>query len=493
MGEIIKACGLALRGGGLRVTVLFAAVLALEVGVAGAAPLGQITEFTSGLNTGSYPTGIAAGADGNLWFADPGTTPAIGRITPAGTITEFTSGLNAGSRPGGIRGAQATTTGIVTGPDGNVWFTDDGTTKAIGRITPAGTITEFSGGLNLGSFPFSLTLGPDGNLWFTDQGSTPAIGVFNLTTDTSKEFDLPAGQIPAEIATGADGNLWYTDKPGPPRGPHIGRITTAGTLLTEFTLPAGHAPVGLATGPDGNVWFAVRIVGGAIGRITPSGTISEYTSGLNPGSRPFAIAEGADGNLWFADASSYPTPAAGVMAAIGQVNPASGGITEFSSGLPTGSGPFGITAGPDGNVWFTDKESAVKAIGRSGLGVCGGDSLAGCNLKDVNLQNIILNGADLSGDNLLRAQLENARLIGANLQGANLNGAQLQGYAFLDGANLEGANLHGADLSGADLSRADLTGANLHGATLTGAKWSNTTCPDGTNSDNDGGTCANNL
>jgi streptogramin lyase len=464
------------------------------VGVAGAAPLGQVTEFTNGLNPGSDPTSIVAGADGNVWFADPGTTSAIGQITPSGTITEFTNGLNPGSRPGGIRGTQATFTGgIVTGPDGNVWFTDDGTTKAIGRITPTGTITEFSDGLNAGSFPFSMTVGPDGNLWFTDQGSTKAIGMFNLTTHTITEFDLPAGgHNPSEITTGGDGSLWFTDKPGPPTGPHIGRMTTAGTL-TEFSLPAGHTPGGPVAGPDGNVWFDMRIAGGAIGRITPSGTISEFTSGLNPGSRPFGIAEGADGNLWFADGSSYPTPAAGVIPAIGQVNPASGAISEFSSDLPAGSGPFAITAGPDGNVWFSDREGALEAVGQFGLGMCDGNSLAGCNLKGLNLQNIILNGADLSGDNLLGAQLENARLIGADLQGANLNDAQLQGYAFLDGANLEGANLHGADLSGADLSRADLTGANLHDATLTGAKWSNTTCPDGTNSDNDGGTCANNL
>jgi uncharacterized protein YjbI with pentapeptide repeats len=132
----------------------------------------------------------------------------------------------------------------------------------------------------------------------------------------------------------------------------------------------------------------------------------------------------------------------------------------------------------------------APAIGQIGLGVCGDDSLAGCNLKEVNLQNIRLPGANLQDDNLLRAELENAFLVGANLQGDNLNGAQLQ-HAFLDGANLQDANLHGADLTGADLSRADLTGANLHRATLTGAVWSNTTCPDGTNSNNDGGTCAN--
>ena len=41
---------------------------------------------------------------------------------------------------------------------------------------------------------------------------------------------------------------------------------------------------------------------------------------------------------------------------------------------------------------------------------------------------------------------------------------------------------------GADLGYANLTGANLDGV-----RWINTTCPDGTNSDDNGNTCENNL
>jgi hypothetical protein len=33
----------------------------------------------------------------------------------------------------------------------------------------------------------------------------------------------------------------------------------------------------------------------------------------------------------------------------------------------------------------------------------------------------------------------------------------------------------------------------MSGATLFGVTWNNTTCPDGTNSNGDGGTCVNNL
>src|SRR5262249_12990887 len=121
---------------------------------ASAAPLGQITEFSAGLNVGSAPGAIAPGPDGNLWFTDVGTTRAVGRITPTGAIPEFSAGLTAGSAP----------IAIAPGPDGNLWFADAGTTRAIGRITPTGTITEFSAGLNVGGRPNAIAPGPDGNL-----------------------------------------------------------------------------------------------------------------------------------------------------------------------------------------------------------------------------------------------------------------------------------------------------------------------------------------
>jgi streptogramin lyase len=127
--------------------------------LAAPAPEGQITEFSTGLQASNHsiPFGIAAGPDGNLWFADRGTTRAIGRITPSGQITEFSTGLQPsnGSLP----------VNIAAGPDGNMWFTDQGTTKEIGRITPSGQITEFSTGLqpSNGSYPVDIAAGPDGN------------------------------------------------------------------------------------------------------------------------------------------------------------------------------------------------------------------------------------------------------------------------------------------------------------------------------------------
>ncbi len=114
-------------------------------------------------------------------------------------------------------------------------------------------------------------------------------------------------------------------------------------------------------------------------------------------------------------------------------------------------------------------------------------TLAGCNLSGTTLTNANLAGANLSTANLLGTNLSSANLAGADLSGANLNGA-----------NLSGANLTGANLTNANLTSADLTGATLAGAVTTGANfnkviWSNTICPDGTNSNSDMGTCIGHL
>ncbi|MDQ1532231.1 MAG: hypothetical protein QOE37_2392 [Microbacteriaceae bacterium] len=65
-------------------------------------------------------------------------------------------------------------------------------------------------------------------------------------------------------------------------------------------------------------------------------------------------------------------------------------------------------------------------------------------------------------------------------------------------ARLAGADLRDAQLVGADLTGVDLTGANLRGADLSDAVvkdviWSHTTCPDGTDSNDDGNSCRGHL
>jgi streptogramin lyase len=338
---------------------LLGSVVVFGVGVAGAAPLGAVTSFSSGLNLGSSPRAIAAGPDGNLWFNDMGTTKAIGRITPAGLISEFTGGVPCAvvvSPCVGSLYVGSAPADLVPGPDGNVWFADRGTRGAIGRITPTGVITEFSSGLPVGSSPRGFAAGADGNLWFGEDGPTRAIGRITtdgVITEFGVSFGLNPGSSPTGVTAGPDGNVWFADK-GVPKA--IGKITPSGAI-TEFSLPATSAPADVVTGADGNIWFTDQGSPRAIGRITPSGTITLFSAGLNTGSLPNGIALGPDGNVWFADR--------GTTRAIGRITP-SGTITEFAL-TPATRSPRGVATGPDGNLWFSDA-GTVRAIGQFGVG-----------------------------------------------------------------------------------------------------------------------------
>jgi streptogramin lyase len=148
------------------------------------------------------------------------------------------------------------------------------------------------------------------------------------------------------ITAGPDGNLWLAE------GGAIGRITPDG-VVTNYALPTPTSrALAITPGPDGNLWFTeadqdiFHFFDGKIGRITPDGQITEFDiptpHGMYPGS-PGGITAGPDGNLWFTE------PLGGK---IGRITP-DGTLTEIP--LPTGSAdPDGITAGPDGNLWFTE-------------------------------------------------------------------------------------------------------------------------------------------
>jgi len=328
---------------------LICAGLATCAGVAGAAPIGQITQFPAPLTD---PAQIVAGLDGNLYFSD--RTGSVGQVTTGGTVTRFTSGLNAGSA---VRS-------IALGADGNLWFSDPGTTRAIGVFNSAThASSEFS--LPATSMPLGIAPGPDGNVWFTDSGTPRAIGMINPTTHAISQYSTgltPTAALQQGLVAGPDGNLWFTET-GPGK---IGMINPTTHAISEFGagLNAGSAPgASIVVGPDGALWFTDNGTTKAVGRIDPAThAITEFSSGLNSGANLGRIAVGPDGNLWFGDK--------GTTRSIYTMNPTTHAITAFTSGLNAGSAPGGIWSGPDGNVWFTDQaiNPTNPAIGRIGVG-----------------------------------------------------------------------------------------------------------------------------
>ncbi len=298
------------------------------------------------------PTGLVAGPDGNVWFTAVGL---IGRITPGGTVTKFFNGLIARPR------------GLTIGSDGNLWFING--VGAIGRITPAGVATEFTSSGIVG--PFALTLGPDGNIWFTNNDDNSIGRITPAGTVTS--YGSPAIYRPQGIVAGSDGNLWFTNF----AGNSIGRISTSGTVTT-FTSPSLNRPSSIAAGPDGALWFTNYGYingGGSIGRITTSGTVTTFSSPSVV--LPNDISQGPDGTLWFtaqgstqriSTAGSFlgappPSLIAGPLDSSGNRWRLVGTVAQrFSpaaveTDVPLSSligGDRQIATGPDGNLWITN-------------------------------------------------------------------------------------------------------------------------------------------
>ena len=113
-------------------------------------------------------------------------------------------------------------------------------------------------------------------------------------------------------------------------------------------------------------------------------------------------------------------------------------------------------------------------------------------LMDADWGGLNLSGQDLDERDLSRVDLSNTDLAGADLSNMNMSESILLDVN-LSNADLTGANLENAivvNFMGGSLADADFTNANLAGAfgffDLSASILSNTTCPDGTNSDETG-------
>jgi streptogramin lyase len=303
-----------------------------------AAPVGQISQFATPTPS-SGPEGIAAGPDGNLWFAEINASK-IGEINPVtDAISEFATPT-----------PNSSPLGITTGPDGNLWFTEFAAGK-IGEINPSThVITEFAIP-TASAFPVALATGSNGNVWFTEDGGNK-IGEISPTTHAITEFTVPTPTSqPFGIASGPDGNIWFTEK----MASKIGVLSLATGTIQEFlTKTASAQPNAISTGPDGTLWFTEQANAvSRVGLIDPTThTITEFPT-PTPMGDPVVIAPGADGNMWFTEEAGK----------VGTINAVTKTISEVA--VPTASSsPVGITPGSDGNLWFTEVGAAkVGSIG----------------------------------------------------------------------------------------------------------------------------------
>ncbi len=344
-----------------------------------------------------YINALAAGPDGNLWYATDGafsSNAIVGKMSPHGQVTEFGAGLPA-----------ANMVGLSAGSDGNMWFGDQ--SADVGSISPSGTVqfassltTPFGcngsnggkgggqgearsrrtqgGGPQTACGPVNwMVTGPDGNVWFADDNGllgqvTPA-GAMTEWAITALSGWPGGSSEPYQIAFGPDGNIYVADDWG-----YMDQIVLSGDVpasVTQVPLQSGCDTEAEAVSADGNIWFSDDCAN--VGMISPAnftsaGMLMWSVSGItNNPTLYYLIA--TPGGVWGTDdnfAVYRLTNLTGVSASTG---PAVATVQPFGN---LQQYPWALAAGPDGNVWVSENNYSPEAIGKIAYGAPASGALA---------------------------------------------------------------------------------------------------------------------
>jgi streptogramin lyase len=310
-----------------------AAGLALSAGAAVAAPTARLKQFKVP-TANSQPRDITNGADGNRWFTEgtefTGAPAKIGRITPAGAITEF--------EPTGDDGCNfCILTDIQQGQGNLLYITSNDPQLMRFDVSTQSFLTPVAMP-NSGALAGQLAVA--GNIvWITDFNND-VVWRYNSSTGV---FDSFPSSNPSDVAVDAGGNAWFTEpQANNDLSTNIGRIdAVTGVVTRTVTATAARA---LTVSPiDGKVWFAARF---------PSGAASQAVGFLDPANGnnvtvfpvantgPAAIAAAPNGTIWFTQETK------GNVASVTNA----GVITEFKT--VKGSEPAGITVAPNNDPWY---------------------------------------------------------------------------------------------------------------------------------------------
>jgi len=150
-------------------------------------------------------------------------------------------------------------------------------------------------------------------------------------------FPVPEGAGPHDVAPAPDGTVWYTAQ----GAGALGRLDPRTGTVQQIPLGEGSAPHGVIVGPDGAAWVTDGGLN-AIVRVDPaSSAVKTYPLPQADGYANLNTAAfGKGGILWFT----------GQNGIYGSLDPATGKVTVYED--PEGRGPYGITATPDGTVYY---------------------------------------------------------------------------------------------------------------------------------------------
>jgi virginiamycin B lyase len=319
----------------LAATLVAGLALASGAAVAApAAPAAKLKEFKVP-TANSQPRDITNGSDGNRWFTEgtdlTGAPAKIGRVTPAGVITEFAPGAADGCN-------QCILTDIERGQGDLLYITSNDPELMRFNVQTHSFLAPVA---MPNSNALAGKLAVHGAVvWITDFNNN----VVWRYTSTTGVFDAFPAQTPLDVAVDSAGNAWFVENHTNANGTsNVGRIganasPTDPSAVTRTEIPA--TAFGITVSPtDGKVWFTIQFTPQGVGFIDPadSNNVTVFPVG---DTGPEGIAAAADGRIWFTQDTK------GNIASITNA----GVITEGKA--VKGSRPAGITVAPDGAPWY---------------------------------------------------------------------------------------------------------------------------------------------
>ncbi len=177
--------------------------------------------------------------------------------------------------------------------------------------------------------------GDDGASSSRDRRSTTTA---DAARPTVERFEVPSGSHPHDVAPAADGvGVWYTAQ----RTGELGYLDPETGETREIPLGQGSAPHGVIVGPDDAAWITDSGLNAIVRVDAETSQVDLYPL---PETHPDANLNTAvfddDGTLWF-------TGQSGVY---GRLQEDADEIEAFDA--PRGPGAYGITATPEGDVYY---------------------------------------------------------------------------------------------------------------------------------------------
>ena len=366
----------------------------------------------------NYSRGMAVDAAGNTFIVE--TSGLIRKVTPAGEVTTFAGKNNSNTSVDGT-GTDASfayPSGIVIDSQGNLFVTENGFSRTVRKITPAGVVTVFAG--NRALTPASTAPSVDGtgtaatfrslaaiaidsadNLYVADAGNytirkiTPAGVVTTLAGDVTGTYSS-SGSVdgaalsarfvyPGTITVDSANNVYVGENSKIRKITSAGMVSTLagssmGGLLQDGT---GAAAVfsritAMKADASGNVFVIESSITRAIRKVTPAGVVTTFAGSLSNTSLGLNPVDGTGADVRFGNPQALTIDAAGNLlvmdsGTLRKVTPAAVATTLVGkaeqSGATDGSGAAASFRYMAGMVFDSTGNMFVATYGVNGGGL----------------------------------------------------------------------------------------------------------------------------